>query len=576
MEVLQSKVDYHSLLASAIAGRRVVVGVTKFAEVYADGETIYLPKHHSHGEQYTVALVVQAALLGCGSLNRKVALRLMGQEAAAARYLTLEAARVAAVAGKVMPRPILELIVSAWSDAGPTESQESLDRALADKSIPPAPKVFGVIRPFALLRWQSTGGAKGNPIAQAEQRQAEDRVLGGGQDDEGEHGRAERSTSYSKVTGPMLGETPASKFLKMLIGAKGSTTPGENSGSGGELEATRVKWVKQMATGAKVISTALGFGGSDISPDGAQAYPEWNHTAGTYRPDWCRVSMYEPVIAGSLHQGSPDRLLRRKLARLGMRYMAHHKQAEGENLDHDALIAYVVDTASGFSGDERIYETRRKTGRDLAVIVLVDASGSTADQQSANASIWEVQRDLVKNIVVALGELGDSVAAYGFRSFGRNDVRFLRIKEFGERFGQGARGRLMALNPSGFTRLGAAIRHSSHLLATRTHTEQQLLVIISDGLPYDMGYEDTHAEQDVRCALDEAEQQGIGCVCLSVGSSRKKEVLERIWGNVGHATLEAPVDLHRYVDLLFRAALKRAASSSSSPGAHKTSTRAVH
>jgi nitric oxide reductase NorD protein len=82
--------------------------------------------------------------------------------------------------------------------------------------------------------------------------------------------------------------------------------------------------------------------------------------------------------------------------------------------------------------------------------------------------------------------------------------------------------------------------------------------VVSDGLPYDTGYEDTYAEQDVRHALAEAEEHGVGCVCLSVGSASKKEVLERVWGNVGHATLKTPADLNRYAEPLFRTAIRRA------------------
>lgn len=547
----------YALLATAVAGYGVVTGITKTGNVYTDGEKIYLPLHGQ--ELYLTALVVQSALLGCGSLDRKTALKLLGQEKITARYLTLEAARVAQVNGGVMPRLIHEMIAANWRGKISANSEESLQRAMTDRSIPDAPITFGTIRPLALLKGQGKAGAKGSPVGKAEQRRAESRLSPQDQDEEEGVENSERSTLLSKMTSPMQGETPASKFLKMLVGAKSGSNPDDSKGSGGELAANAMKWVKQISEGAKFISTTLGISDfGDPPPDGI-SYPEWNCNSRTYHPNWCHVVLYEPTVTKDLEHGVPDHLLRRKLARLGTTYVRHHKQTDGENLDNDALIAYVVDTASGFSGDDRVYESKRKTGRDLSAIVLIDASGSTSDQQSASASVWDAQRQLAENIIVALDDLGDSVAAYGFRSFGRNDVRFLRIKEFSERFSQDARGRLQALKPSGYTRLGAAIRHASHLLATKAHTENQLLIVVSDGLPYDMNYEDTYAEQDVRRALGEAEEHGVGCVCLSVGSPSKQEVLERVWGNVGHAMLKTPADLNRYAEPLFRAALRRTA-----------------
>jgi nitric oxide reductase NorD protein len=545
----------YALLAHAIAGRGVATGITKSTVAYTDGEKIYLPE--SGQERWLVALVVQSALLACGSLERKVVLQLLGQEKLTSRYLTLEAARAAQLTGGVMPRLIYALIAANWGGEICANAEESLRRAITDRSIPHAPSMFGTIRPLVLLKSQGRAGCVGGPAGRREQCRAETRLSQQArEEDEGE--RTERSALRTKMTSPMLGETPAVKFLKMLLGATSSSNPRDSEGSGGELTANMVKWIKHISASAKLIGTSLGLSDSVEELIGGIRYPEWNCESGAYRPKWCQVVLYEPPDSTGLEHGVPDQLLRRKLARLGTTYVRHHRQTDGENLDNDALIGFVVDTASGVSGDERVYESKRKTGRDMSAIVLLDASGSTDDQQSTNSTIWEAQRTLAHNIIVALEDLGDGIAAYSFRSFGRSDVRFLRIKDFAERFSQDARGRLHALKPSGYTRLGAAIRHARHLISTKAHTENQLLIVVSDGLPYDTGYENTYAEQDVRHALAEAEEHGVGCVCLSVGSASKKDALERVWGNVGHATLKTPADLGRYAEPLFRSAIRRA------------------
>ncbi len=154
--------------------------------------------------------------------------------------------------------------------------------------------------------------------------------------------------------------------------------------------------------------------------------------------------------------------------------------------------------------------------------------------------------------------LGDRVATYAFYSRGRTDVRFLRIKTFDERYGRTSRLRLAALTPGGYTRLGAAIRHATHVLTAQAGTASTLLVVIGDGLPYDEGYEQTYAQQDTRRALTEAVERGVGCACISLRAANRPEVIDAVWGHVAHRVLDRPQDLARVVRPLFQHALAAA------------------
>lgn len=543
----------YALLATAVAGRSITTAGSTTQSVYTDGQVIYLPERAE--EHVQAGVVVQAAILRCGGLDRKSVLKLMGRESVASRYLVLEAIRAAAQVGNVMPAWLHQHILALSCGPISSTAEESLERAMRQKSLPEAPEWLGTIRPLALLRAQVLTAAGSRP-SESERRTAEQK-LSEDDDEDGDDESSERSAILTKLSGP-LPENPISKFFKKHFAAKRSPNEKGDQGGGAEMTANSVRWMKRVGAGASLITTALRPTQSEPVAVVGTTYPEWEHLSGTYLLNWCRVTHYEVAGTQPLGQGSvPDRMLRRRLARLGTSYEQHHGQSDGEDLDDNALINFIVDQATGNSPEERVYTSTRKTGRDLAALVLLDASGSTADQQAGQTSIWDVQRALAQDLVAAFDDLGDMVCAYAFRSFGRNDVRFLRIKEVGERFSQAARARLRSVAPSGYTRLGAAIRHAAHLLATKAHSGNQLLVVVSDGLPYDIGYEDTHAEQDVRQALREAEQLGVGCVCISVGSPRKKEALERVWGNVGHASLESPRDLHRYAEPLFRAAIRR-------------------
>ena len=115
----------------------------------------------------------------------------------------------------------------------------------------------------------------------------------------------------------------------------------------------------------------------------------------------------------------------------------------------------------------------------------------------------------------------------------------LRVKGFNEPLGPASARRLMSLEPAGFTRMGAALRDATSTLIRTAGTPRKLLVVISDGLPYDDDYEDLYAQSDTDKALEEASAAGVGCVCLAVGSATSLESLERAWGSASFAQLPA-------------------------------------
>src|SRR3978361_1358566 len=90
--------------------------------------------------------------------------------------------------------------------------------------------------------------------------------------------------------------------------------------------------------------------------------------------------------------------------------------------------------------------------------------------------------------------LGDRVAVYAFRSQGRHAVHLPAIKTFDQRFGAVGRSRLNQLEPANYTRLGAGIRGAGEVLKNEAGTPNRLLVVLSDGFPYDDGYEGRYAE----------------------------------------------------------------------------------
>src|SRR5262249_8472657 len=151
--------------------------------------------------------------------------------------------------------------------------------------------------------------------------------------------------------------------------------------------------------------------------------------------DWCSVTEYDPRVPEHepvLDHGE-DRRLRRELARLGLAHERHRRQDEGDVLDISALIEFVVDRGQGVITDPRVYELKRRTAHDLGVLVLLDSTGSTGESEEGRR-VFDDQRRLAALLTSAFDELGDRVATYGFQSWGRRRVHFLRVKGFDDRY----------------------------------------------------------------------------------------------------------------------------------------------
>lgn len=544
-----------ALLARAVAGRRVAVLNGAGERSYTDGESIFaadLPE-----EQLRASIVVQASLLAAGSFEPWVMARLTGRRAVRLRYLTLEAARAAEIQRSVLPAAACALVKRVYDGPVPLSARESLAWAVESRrTVPEAPAWLGTIKPIIRMR-MNPAGPGGAPT--------DGDVAGTCAEEPVREFHDEEETDYSRIMelfSSPLGSKTMSRIMQKLIG--GGRSPSENGG--GEEVPVGGRSAGPVGPNAKK-TTAAGSGVALSAVPVGRRYPEWDFARRRYRPDWCSVAEFDPPHPDADAPSIPadDRQLLRQLARLGLSHERHNRQSQGDSLDLTALVELAVNRAAGVAGDPRVYESRRRTAHDLGVLVLLDATGSTGDS-TAGRRVFDQQRRLAARLTSALEELGDRVATYGFFSRGRDAVRLVRVKDFDDRYDHAAERRLVGLAPGGYTRLGAAIRHCSHLLNTRAGTSKMLLVVIGDGFPYDNDYKNRYAQEDSHQALREAVGRGIGCVCVSVGASTDDEVIERVWGEVPHRSLDDPSALALHVLPLFREAMQTAEASRRSIG----------
>jgi nitric oxide reductase activation protein len=264
----------------------------------------------------------------------------------------------------------------------------------------------------------------------------------------------------------------------------------------------------------------------------------------------------DPRPADGAALAVPDaHALRRPLARLGTGLDRCRRQDAGDDIDVDAVVEARVDALAGAPRDQGLYVDTLRRRRDLAVLVLLDVSGSAAEPGAGGKTVHELQRAAAAMLTSALDGLGDRVALYAFYSHGRSAVHLTRVKGFEDRLDALAMRRLGGLVPGAYTRLGAAIRHGAAMLEGRGGASRRLLVVLSDGLAYDLGYERPYGEADSRRALAETRRRGMGCLCLSVGAGADLASLRRVFGTAAHASITGPEQLAGVIGPLFRAAL---------------------
>jgi nitric oxide reductase NorD protein len=538
-------------LATYIAGRSVdVVEASAGEAAHTDSKVIFVSAGRPLAEQRR-EMLIQSALLSAGSLDRRLVKALRARPSIARRYLALEGHRVLAeLAGR------LPLAAALRPDGAPrtTTAAESLEMAKGPAEIVDPPEWFGVIRPSRLL---ASSAGPGSQATDKELRLQFDPVdLPEADDDDRE--RARESKILKLFENPLFNSRTLSDYFRKLFGSSRSLGDGV---AGAEMQVRAVRRAYAAGTHSCPVPTRIRF--TDDGNPGATAgvggalHPEWDEHNNRYRPDWCRVINFPLTAAPDVTAagGPHDDVLRRRLSRVGLGPKVLRGRPDGDELDIEALINLFVDLRSGYSPAECVYLERRKLARNLGVLVLLDASGSATETDRDGLAVHDHQRRAAATLAVTLEELGDRVAVYAFRSQGRHAVHLPSIKGFGNRFGAMERARLNQLQPSGYTRLGAGIRGAGEILKTQAGTPNRLLVVLSDGFPYDDGYEGRYAEADAAKALEELRMEGVACLCLSVGAAAT-DTLERVFGSASYACAPTLADLSPQMDELFLSALR--------------------
>ena len=239
-------------------------------------------------------------------------------------------------------------------------------------------------------------------------------------------------------------------------------------------------------------------------------YDEWDHSRQKYRKEWCHLREIEV-------EGSPSDFVEKTLDK--HRSLLKHlhrtfealrdedrrvrKQPYGEDIDLDAVVSSYADIINGEELSQNLFIKQRKVDRNIAVMFMVDMSGSTSGW------INEMEREALVLLCESLEVLGDRYAIYGFSGLTHKRCDLYKIKDFDESYSNNVKDRIACIKPQDYTRMGAAIRHLSKLLS-QVEAKTKVLITLSDGRPDDQdGYRGAYGIEDTRRALIEAKYLGI-------------------------------------------------------------------
>jgi nitric oxide reductase NorD protein len=302
--------------------------------------------------------------------------------------------------------------------------------------------------------------------------------------------------------------------------------PGELADALSELPELRIVRTPQRVSETLVSESPLRRIAAVEHPRGlgGVVYPEWDWQANAYRPHGaivrsCDAPTGDPAWAARVleRHAALVRAVRRDFERLRSRRSARLRQPHGSDVDIDGYIVARSDARGTGAMSDRYYVDAGPRRRDAAIMLLLDASASTESWVARDRRVIDVEKEALLIVCEALRILGDQHAALAFSGEGPERVQVSEVVGFGDAAGvETVRARIAALEPDGFTRLGAALRHGSAMLAGQT-AHRRLLLLLSDGRPNDVDvYEGRYGIEDTRAAVIEARSQGVHCFCLTV------------------------------------------------------------
>jgi Mg-chelatase subunit ChlD len=299
-----------------------------------------------------------------------------------------------------------------------------------------------------------------------------------------------------------------------------------------------------------VCSHGLGQLANDAGDANAFRYREWDWCMGDYLQDRVRVREREIIGANPEFYRQTLDHFRGLVKRIRYAFELLRPEEitilrqwqEGDDFDYRALLDFALDRKAGLIPSDRLFIKRMKRKRDVATLLLVDQSRSTANAvDDRDTTILDVEKQAIVLLCEALQVVGDRFAIAGFSGTGPLGVDYYRIKDMDAPVDHAVKGRISTMIPQRNTRMGAAIRHATALLSP-VQARVRLIILIGDGFPNDQDYKGPYAVEDTRRAVMEARAAAIHVKAITVNTG-DNSLLDRLYGRNHHTRIGNVRDL---------------------------------
>jgi nitric oxide reductase NorD protein len=561
---------------------------------YTDTETLFLPamvsrfKTRDENFQLYKAIAVHLwAQCWYGTWRVDVGefiLRFANADKALALFHALEALRLDACIRRDLPGVSRQLaglraasvssLPEAWEDhvARLQETTASVHdtcaavTALYEKDLPEAVPYQGSLNPARVEQVRTLRLDKekqqfrlGLMRMRNELQQALDRE---GQDEQPEDMTAEQEGSGFELREIKANDTPDGFSYEIVLDGKPQVPPADVKGVMSSILQDLGEIPEDYLVAAGEGAYSMAGTGAEQKPEdvwkgtyheeGAFLYNEWDYERRHYRKNWAVLRelevnpRHDDFVARTLEKyrglaGS----LRRTFEALRGEDKLLKKQPYGDNIDIDALVEAYAESKIGMEMSERLFTKMHKLERNIAVMFMVDMSGST------KGWINDAEREALVLLCESLETLGDRYAIYGFSGMTRKRCEVYRVKRFDEPYDDTVRARISGIKPQDYTRMGVTIRHLTSLL-NQVEARTKLLITLSDGKPDDYDtYRGTYGIEDTRQALIEAKREGIHSFCITI-DTEARDYLPHMYGAVNYAVIDEVRKLPLKVSDIYR------------------------
>ncbi|HLD22667.1 MAG TPA: VWA domain-containing protein [Sulfuricurvum sp.] len=285
----------------------------------------------------------------------------------------------------------------------------------------------------------------------------------------------------------------------------------------------------------------------DISANSIEEYPlgkghfidEWDYKKEMYLKNYVCIKPFisintEPIALPK----RLEKMMRRIQSELDLMELDRIKRDNlpyGDEINLDTWIDYKAQQNRS-NHPQRFFETYERKMRDMSTLILADVSLSTEAGITQEIRVIDMIKDSLMVFSESLYRLQDRFAIYTFSSIKNSKVNFHIIKNFKENYNDIIRGRIDAIKPGYYTRLGAGIRESAKILE-KQQSANKLLLILSDGKPNDVDrYDGRYGIEDTKKAIEEVKKKGITPFCITI-DIEAKEYLPYLFGRNSYALI---------------------------------------